>query len=156
LSNSAPSAFWPAAFASTERDKPAFGGTALPRNSTKLSWVARELARTNLDQVTIVLPVDADRAADVIGFAVEYWSESKGKLAELHLDPSLADELGLGEGEAFPRGDRPIVRRRAGMAGQARFIPAGSLIGEDEAPRQRWRAAYTPPLSPRIQRRRRY
>jgi hypothetical protein len=122
----------------------------LPRNSTKLFWVARELARTNLDPVTIVLPGDADRAADVIGFAVAYWSEAKGKLAELHLDPTLADELGLGEGEAFPRGDRPIVRHRAGLAGQARFIPAGS---SGEPSRQRWRPASTPPLSPRLLRR---
>jgi hypothetical protein len=123
----------------------------LPRNTTKLSWVARELARTGCDPVTIILPGDVDCAADVIGFAVEYWSSAKGRLAELHLDPTLANDLGLNDGEAFPRGDRPIVRRRAGMAGQALFIPAAA---EGEAPRQRRRSASTPPLVPRSLRRR--
>jgi hypothetical protein len=127
----------------------------LPRNTTKLSWVARELARTNQDAVTIVLPGDADRAADIIGFAVEYWSSVKGRLAELHLDPALANELGLGEGDAFPRGDRPIVRRRVGMAGQARFVPAGAEGENTGSLRQRWRTASTPPLLPRSLRRRR-
>ena len=81
-------------------------------------------ARAQSDRSAMLITLtslDADEAADVIGRAVDTWSDDRRDLTTLTIDEKLGRELGLDEGDVLPRGRRPVVHLEAGLGRVIRF-----------------------------------
>ena len=81
-----------------------------------------ERFRASEDQLLVPLGTDdPDDAADIIGEAVAMCTQMGAALAAMSIDPRLARELGLRDGEVIPQGCRPIVRIEPGLGSQLRL-----------------------------------
>jgi hypothetical protein len=66
-----------------------------------------------------------EETAAIIGAVVELCARDNIALAEVFIDPELAELLGLANGKQLPHGCRPMVRRwEAGLGRQVRFVRA--------------------------------
>jgi hypothetical protein len=65
-----------------------------------------------------------DETAAIIGAVVERCARDNIALAEIFIDPELAELLGLVDGGQLPHGSRPTVRCETGLGRQVRFQKA--------------------------------
>lgn len=91
--------------------------------SFELALARNHISANATRPITITLPdPDPDAAAAFVGLAIERYSCVGVSLSAVEIEPGLAIELGLGDGDRLPRGDRPVVRHRPGLGAKLRLI----------------------------------